>query len=86
MVHKKSQKKREEHAARKYAYDNSISANRLNDPNEVRERIFTGSTQALTEAVLAYVGENRTGPIPEFETGLVISDSRGTGYFDVNVL
>jgi hypothetical protein len=86
MPNRRSPKKLEERIARQYVYKNSVSAHRNNDPNELRERIFIGSSDKVREAVLAEVKGERQGEIPEFERGLVISDSRGLGYFDINIL
>jgi hypothetical protein len=85
MPHKRSPKKLEERIAKQYAYKHSVTANRSNDPDEMRERIYTGTEKQLTEHVLVEMqGIQRSGVIPEFPQGLVISDSRGEGYFDIH--
>jgi len=93
MPNRRSQKKLEERIARQYVYKHSKSACRNNDPDEVRERIYTGTPDEITEHVLAALGELelkeqitvKREPIPEYPQGLVISDSRGEGFFDVYV-
>lgn len=74
----------EEKLARQYVYKHSISACRNNNPDEIRERIFTGTPEDLKGAVLAEVKDKRQGGIPDFPQGLVVGDSRGTGYFDLH--
>jgi len=86
MPNRRSPKKLEEKIARQYVYKHSVTAHRNNDPNEVRERIFTGKEKDLTEHVLVEMqGEQRQGIIPDYPTGLVFTDSRGEGFFDVHL-
>lgn len=84
MPHKRSPKKLEERIARQYAYKHSVSACRNNNPDETRERIYTGTPEQLEGAVLSEMQGERNGAIPNIPQGLVISDSRGEGYFDIN--
>jgi hypothetical protein len=83
MPHKRSPKKLEERLARKFVYQNSVSAPRLNDPNEVVERIFKGTSDQVREHVLKEIQGERQGIIPDYPQGLVFSDSNGMGFFDV---
>jgi hypothetical protein len=85
MPHKRSPKKLEERIARQYVYKHSKSACRNNNPDEVKERIYMGTTDDLREHVLAEIQGERQGEIPEYPQGLVISDSRGEGFFDVHL-
>ena len=84
MPHKRSPAKLEERLAKQYLYKNSVTACRNNNPDEMRERIFIGTPDEVKEAVLSEVKGQREGIIPDFPQGLIISDSRGTGFFDVN--
>ena len=92
MPHKRSPKKLEERIAKQYVYKHSTSACRNNDPDEVREKIYTGTSDDINMHVLSTLGklelkENITlirEPIPEFPQGLVFSDSRGEGFFDIH--
>jgi hypothetical protein len=83
MPHKRSPKKLEARIAKQYAYTHSVTKHRNNDPDEMRERIFVGSPDKLTAHVLAEMGGERHGEIPDLPTGLVISDSRGFGFYDL---
>ena len=84
MPHKRSPKKLEERIARQYVYKHSVTANRNNDPNEMTEKIFIGDPNKVMEHVLVEMqGSQRQGVIPDYPTGLVFSDSRGEGFFDV---
>lgn len=82
MPHKRSPKKLEERIAKQYAYKHSVTACRNNCPNEMRERIYTGTPDGVREHVLAECKGVRTGAIPDVPQGLIISDSRGNGFFD----
>ena len=86
MPNRRSPKKLEEKIARQYAYQHSVTANRNNTKEEMRERVFIGTSKDLAEAVLAECKGDRQGAIPDFPQGLVISDSRGEGYFDINII
>lgn len=90
MPNRRNPKKLEEKIARNYVYQHSISACRNNDPDEVRERVFVGTSEEVVGAVLAELKDQRTkgeeGEIPDYPQGLVISDSRGEGFFDSNSL
>jgi len=83
MPNRRSKKKLEERLAKKYVYQHSVTVTRNNDPNEMRERVFTGTSQDLEGYVLAECKGERQGIIPEYPQGLVFSDSRGQGFFDV---
>lgn len=85
LPHKRSLKKLEERIAKQYAYKHSVSACRNNDPDEMRERIYTGTSQDCAGAVLSEMKGERNGLIPDYPQGLVISDSRGEGYFDITI-
>jgi hypothetical protein len=93
MPHKRSPKKLEERIARQYVYKNSVSARRNNDPDEITERIYKGTSDDINGHVLATLGrmelkENiilTREPIPDYPQGLVFSDGRGEGFFDVNL-
>ena len=85
MVHRRNPKKLEERLARKYVYANSVSACRSNDPDEIREKVFTGKPEDVEKYVLAEIKGERQGVIPEYPQGLVFSDSRGEGFFDIHV-
>ncbi len=90
MPNKRSIGKLEAKLARNYVYQNSTSACRNRDPDEVRERIYTGTSEQVVCHVLAEIGrleqKNKTNikraEIPEYPQGLVISDSKGEGFFD----
>jgi hypothetical protein len=83
MPNRRSPKKLEERIAKQYVYKNSVSACRNNDPDEIRERIYTGTPDAVREHVLTECKGERQGVIPDYPQGLIISDSRGEGFFDV---
>jgi hypothetical protein len=93
MPHKRSPKKLEERTARQYVYKHSVSQHRLNDPNEVRERIYTGTSDDVNGHVLSVIATLELKDnikvvrdvIPDYPQGLVFSDSNGCGYFDVNL-
>lgn len=82
MPHKRSPKKLEIRAAQKYIYQHSVNVNRNNNPDEMRERVYTGTAEDVAGAVLAECKGERSVAIPEYPQGLVISDSRGEGFFD----
>lgn len=86
MSNRRSKRKLEERLARKYVYQNSTSKCRSNDPDEVREKIFLGNASDVEKYVLAEIKGEREGAIPEYPQGLVFSDNRGCGFFDVNPL
>ena len=87
MPNKRSPRKLEERLAKKYVYQNSVVANRNNSRDEVRERIYVGTPDDVVAAVLAEAAGDRSedGVIPFYPQGLVISDSRGGGFFDVQM-
>lgn len=94
MPHRRSKQKLEERLAKRYVYKNSKTVHRCNDPNEVRERIYTGTANDVTAHVLSRIRElevelqkdvRREGVIPDLPQGLVISDGRGEGFFDVQL-
>ena len=82
--HKRSPGKLERKKARNYVYNNSVSAHSNHDPDEVRERIFTGTSEEAAKAVLSELKDQRSGFIPEYPQGLVFHDSKGEGFFDFN--
>ncbi|MDR0493573.1 MAG: hypothetical protein LBH74_08070 [Nitrososphaerota archaeon] len=69
----------EELAANKYVYTHSL---RASSSQELREIVYTGTSEELTGAVLAELQDQRNGEIPRFEQGLVIHDGKGTGALD----
>ena len=93
MTHKRSPKKLEERIAKQYVYKHSINKHRNNNPEEMTEKIYTGTSDEINEHVLAKIGEieQKTNikvereEIPEYPQGLVFSDSHGEGFFDVHV-
>jgi len=69
--------------ARNYCYEHSETKHRNNNPDEITERIYTGTAEEIEGAVLAELQDNRTGLIPEYPQGLVISDSIKQGFFNL---
>lgn len=69
--------------ARNYCYDHSETKHRNNNPEEITERIYTGTPEEITGIVLAELQDNRSGEIPEYPQGLVISDSIKQGFFNL---
>jgi hypothetical protein len=93
MPHKRSPKKLEERIAKQYVYKHSVNKRRNNDPNEMTEKVYTGTSDDINGHVLAKLGEiQQKSPnlkldrevIPDYPQGLVFSDSHGEGYFDVH--
>jgi hypothetical protein len=92
MPNRRSPKKLEERIARQYVYKHSVLANRNNDPNEISERIYTGKEEDIAGEVLAKRKELEIktnavidhNEIPVYPQGLVFTDSRGEGYFDIH--
>lgn len=80
MQHRRSPKKLEKKLARNYVYQHSIN---IHSDNEISMRVYTGTSEELAGAVLAEVGADRQGRIPDYPQGLVISDARGGGFLDV---
>ena len=86
MSNRRSKRKLEEKAARQYAFKHSVrtTGQRMNII-EVKETVYIGTAEELAGAVLAIVAGERTGMIPEIPQGLILSDSRGEGFYDVQV-
>ena len=80
MPHKRSPGKLEQKKARSYVFRN---LDRPRDPDDPPELVFTGTADDIKEAVLLELKGVRSGEIPEYPQGLVVSDRRGEGYFDV---
>ena len=70
-----------EKIARNYCHQHSIHAGN-NDPDELKEMVFVGNSDDVVEEVLAVIGENRSGEIPDCPEGLVLHSSNGQGAFD----
>jgi hypothetical protein len=93
MPHKRSQKKLEERIAKQYVYKHSVLAHRNNNPDEITERIYKGTSDNIIGHVLSTLGKMELEqkitltrePIPDYPQGLVFTDSRGEGFFDVNL-
>lgn len=87
MKHRRSPGKLECKLARNYCYEHSEWRHRSGDPREINEKTFTGSPDELAAAVLSQLPVGtRTGTIPDYPQGLVISDQRQSGYFNVVTL
>ena len=86
MTHRRRIGKLEAKLARNFCHAHLESRNRNNDPDEISETMFTGSLEEMRETVLAEIGEDRTGEIPEYPTGLVCFDSYDKGFFNVVTL
>ena len=74
--------KLEAKAARNYCHQHLISRYRNNNPEEIKETVFVGSIEDLNKEVLAKIGGNRTGEIPDYPRGLVCFDSCDRGFFN----
>lgn len=93
MPNRRSPRKLEEKIARQYVYKHSVTVHRNNDPDEVTEKIYKGTSNDITEHVLTTIGEIEVktntklirGEIPDYPQALVYSDSRGEGFFDVHM-
>ncbi len=83
ITHRRGIGKLEAKLARNYCHQHLVTRYRNNDPEEITETIFIGSLQELNETVLAVVGENRSGEIPEYPRGLVCFDSHDKGFFNL---
>ncbi len=84
MPNKRSLGKLESRLARKYVYQHCIwKKDGLRRNTQITECIFTGTEKAMRETVLAELKDKRSGEIPDYPQGLVISDSRGEGFFDL---
>ena len=92
MPHKRSAAKLEERLAKSYCYQNSKKAPQKINP-EIIDQYTTKNSEDVSKAVLARIRElelssgktiNREGEIPDYPQGLVISDSRGLGFFDLD--
>jgi len=82
MPNKRSLGKLELKLARNYVYTHKITRHANNDPDEVREVIYTGTPEELQSEVLSKLQGERSGYIPEYPQGLILYDSRGHGFFD----
>jgi len=83
LSNKRSIGKLEAKKARNYVHQHLTSRHRNNNPDEIKETIFTGSTDEMRSYVLSEVGESRTGEIPDYPQGLVCFDSCKRGYFNL---
>ena len=87
MSNKRSLGKLETKKARNYAFQHSAhTTGTRKNIIEVEETVFVGTPEELEAAVLAELGGERSGLIPEVPQGLILSDSRGAGYFDLLAL
>lgn len=68
----------EEQLAQAYCRTHSFHTR---DPDEVKETVFVGTPEQLTGEVLAQLGEQRDGIVPDYPQGLVLY-SNGRGAFD----
>jgi hypothetical protein len=76
--------------AQKLAKSASVHVRRQNNQNEINEKVLVGTADEIRGAVLAEIEvlEIELGhkivrtEIPDYPQGLVISDSRGEGFFD----
>lgn len=83
MPHRRSLGALEAKIARNYCYEHSETKHRNNNPDEITERIYTGTSEEINGFVLAELKDNRMGEIPEYPQGLVISDSIKQGFFNL---
>ncbi len=86
LPHRRSRAKIEEKLAKQYCFAHCVSRHRNNNADEIREKVFVCLPEAVTAAVVARMAEfelPRSGEVPECPQGLVLSDSRGGGAFDV---
>ena len=79
---KRSKPSKEQRLARKIAFENSF---RTQDPDEIKETVFLTKAEFLGGEVLARLRGPREDEIPEIPQGLVLSNGRGEGFFDVNL-
>jgi hypothetical protein len=79
---KRSRESKELRLARKIAFENSF---RTQDPDEIKETVFISNSELLGGEVLARLKGEREDEIPEIPQGLVLSNGRGEGFFDVNL-
>ncbi len=79
--HRRSLGKREKKVARNFCHEHSVRAGQ-NEPGALREIVFGGTAEELAAEVLAAVGADRTGEIPDYPQGMVLHNSLGLGAFD----